>query len=117
VGGLPRVTTKQDDPYSAGETEARTSMLPEDFWDGPSLERMDRKAIRKEMKKGFEDNEVFQTTSKKAKLTGKKIIPNKELYSRKYKNGKLTRHKYRHTARGDFLRAGVDYGNSVLVLS
>jgi hypothetical protein len=40
-------------------------MLPEDFWDGPSLERMDRKAIRKEMKKGFEDNEVFQTTSKK----------------------------------------------------
>ena len=59
---------------------------------------------------GFEDNEVFQTTSRKeAKLTGKKIIPNKEIYSRKYKGGKLTRHKYRHTARGNFLRAGVDY--------
>jgi hypothetical protein len=52
------------------------------------------------------------TRRSEARLTGKKIIPNKELYSRKYKNGRLTRHKYRHTARGDFLRAGVDYGNS-----
>jgi hypothetical protein len=63
--------------------------------------------------KGFEDNEAFQTTPRSvAKSTGRKIIPNKEIYSRKYKGGKLTRHKYRHTARGDFLRAGVDYGSS-----
>ena len=114
ISGRLTKTSDQDDPYRAGETEARRWTLPEDFWDvlRDPLWKEWIEAIRKEMQ-GFEDNAVFQTTSRKeAKLTGKKIIPNKEICSRKYKGGKLTRHKYRHTARGDYLRAGVDYGNS-----
>ena len=114
ISGRLNKSEDPNDPYNIGETEARLWTIPEDFWDvlRDPLWKEWIEAIRKEMK-GFEDNEVFLTTPRsEAKLTGKKIIPNKELYSRKYKNGKLTRHKYRHTARGDFLRAGVDYGNS-----
>ena len=114
ISGRLNKSEDPNDPYNVGEKEARTWTIPEDFWDvlKDPLWKEWIEAIRKEMK-GFEDNEVFLTTPRsEAKATGKKIIPNKELYSRKYKNGKLTRHKYRHTARGDFLRAGVDYGNS-----
>jgi hypothetical protein len=65
----------QDDPYSAGETEARTWMLPEGFW-GVLVALSGWNGSKK-------DNEVFQTTSrKKAKLTGKSIIPNRNLLSK-----------------------------------
>ena len=63
------------------------------------MEGMD-KAIRKEMA-GFNDNEVFLRTKRNDLHPNQKIIPNKEIYSKKYKYGKLSRVKYRHAARGD----------------
>ena len=112
AGGL-KETGDPLDPYGISETEARKWDEPRDFWDvlKDPLWREWIKAIRKEMQ-GFEENNVFSRTRREDVPPDKKVIPNKEVYTRKYKNGRLMRHKYRHTARGDKLRAGIDYGNS-----
>jgi len=112
-GTVLKETGDPMDPFGVSETEARKWQLPTDFWDV----MMDPlfmewiKSIRKEMQ-GFEENHVWLRTKQKNMVKGKRPIKTKEIYSRKYKHGKLSRHKYRHAARGDMLRAGKDYGNT-----
>ena len=101
------------DPYGVDEITARKWPLPKDFFDALLDPRWREwiKAIRKEMR-GFEENGVFYRIPRSEMKPGKFPIKSLEIFSHKYKHGKLSRFKYRHAARGDMLRAKKDYGNT-----
>ena len=94
------------DPYGVDEITARKWPLPKDFFDALLDPRWREwvKAIRREMR-GFEENSVFYRIPRSEMKPGKFPIKSLEIFSHKYKHGKLSRFKYRHAARGDMLRA------------
>ena len=100
-------TGDPNDPYGVAEQEARKWPIPKDFFDAlrDPLWKEWIKAIRKEMK-GFTENEVYMRIPRHEVKPGCKVIKNLEVFSRKYKGGRLSRHKYRHVARGDMLPEG-----------
>ena len=78
------------DPYGVDEITARKWPLPKDFFDALLDPRWREwvKAIRREMR-GFEENSVFYRIPRSEMKPGKFPIKSLEIFSHKYKHGKL----------------------------